>query len=91
MGRWPEAARIEAAANRRLPVERIADRLIGSINDDASARDDRALVVVRVPDGIGGGARTEREAEQVDETSHEPAERPMTGDAGPGHLVAGSG
>ena len=40
----------EAAANSALPVEHLADRLIDSINDDASAHDDRVVVIVRVPD-----------------------------------------
>jgi serine phosphatase RsbU (regulator of sigma subunit) len=41
-----------AAADADAPVEVLADRLIGSINDDASARDDRVLVVIRVPRGL---------------------------------------
>jgi serine phosphatase RsbU (regulator of sigma subunit) len=50
-----------AAADADVPVEELADRLIGSINDDASARDDRALVVIRVPD------RTETDEAMADE------------------------
>ena len=80
-----------AVESGRLSVERIADRVIGSINDDASARDDRALVVVRVPDGVGGGARANPEARQVVDTSRESAAPSMTGETGPGHLVAESG
>ena len=56
-----------AAATSRSSVERIADEVIDSINDDASARDDRALVVVKVPDRIGRGPAADGAAAQADD------------------------
>ncbi len=38
-----------AAAASHHPVEELADKLISAINDDLTARDDRALVLLRVP------------------------------------------
>jgi serine phosphatase RsbU (regulator of sigma subunit) len=48
-----------AARGGSLPIERLADQLIAAINDDASARDDRALVVVRVPVGTSPGTEAD--------------------------------
>ena len=77
-----------AAASGRTSVEDLADRLISSINDDASARDDRALVVVRVPARARGGLDAETEARPADEPSHEPTATPRPDDADHGQLVA---
>jgi serine phosphatase RsbU (regulator of sigma subunit) len=65
---WDESLRqlgSAAAASSVSSVERIADDVIDSINDDASARDDRALVVVKVPERIGGSPSGGGEAERM--------------------------
>jgi len=65
---WDESlARLAAyaAAAAASPVEDLADRLIGSINDDASAHDDRALVVVRVPQSAATDETAEDDADDA--------------------------
>jgi serine phosphatase RsbU (regulator of sigma subunit) len=69
-----------AACHRALPVEDLAEQLVGSINDDASARDDRVLVVVRVPERVAGRHPSEA-AHQVDDAAAPDAVASLVDDA----------
>jgi serine phosphatase RsbU (regulator of sigma subunit) len=57
----------DAAARHALPVEELAEQLVGSINDDASARDDRVLVVVRVAERVAGGHASGTTTQEFDD------------------------